>query len=78
MTDIITEAIASTAQIIANVDNARLLLSPSLEPRINAAGVLASPAGYLSALRAAADEINDAIQIHRETRWPSDVDYRVL
>jgi hypothetical protein len=44
-------------------------------PAINGAGVLMEPMAYLRALRAAKDQIEHAIALHKSIRWPTPEDY---
>ena len=78
MTNTLADASRNTAHVIALADRARELLAGDGEPRVNAAGILADPAGYLASMKAARELIEQALAVHTATGWPSSADYRAL
>ena len=75
MPDIVADAQARSAEIIAEAELAIECLSGYGRPRKNALGVLNDPATYLIGLNLAREAINRALLIHADTAWPSDRDY---
>ena len=73
MTDTVAAAVRATFQITLYIDTAREAIAAGR--RINSVGVFHQPSGTLAALKLAREELDKAISLHGEVRWPSDRDY---
>lgn len=74
----IAEAAGSTVQIAQAVDLAEKALANCGGRSGNGYGIYSDPSRILQSLASAANAIEQAIEIHRATKWPNRADYEQL
>lgn len=74
----VAEAAGSTTQISQAVDLAEKALANCGGRSGNGYGIYSDPSRILQSLTSAASAIEKAIEIHSNTKWPSNSDYQKL